>query len=90
MEKIWLDSYPKGVSPDISLDEFSSLVDLFDKTCSRFGEKPAFTNFGISLDFNTLKKHSENLSSYLINNLKLNKGDRVALMMPNILQYPIY
>ena len=89
MEKIWLDSYPKGVSPDISLDEFSSLVDLFDKTCSRFGEKPAFTNFGISLDFNTLKKHSENLSSYLINNLKLNKGDRVALMMPNILQYPI-
>ena len=89
MEKTWLKSYPDGVASEISLDEFSSLVDLFDKTCSRFNKKTAFTNFGVGISFNQLKVFSENLSSYFLNNLKLSKGDRVSIMMPNILQYPI-
>ena len=89
MEKIWLKSYPKGVPSEINLDEFSSLVDLFDKTCERFNEKTAFTNFGVKISFNELRSHSENLSSYFINELKLKKGDRVSIMMPNILQYPM-
>ena len=89
MEKIWLKSYPEGVPSEISLDEFSSLVDLFDKTCARFNTKTAFTNFGVGISFNQLKVFSENLSSYFLNNLKLSKGDRVSIMMPNILQYPI-
>ena len=89
MEKIWLKSYPKGVPSEINLDEFSSLVDLFDKTCERFNEKTAFTNFGVKVSFNKLRSHSENLSSYFVNELKLKKGDRVSIMMPNILQYPM-
>ena len=62
MKKIWLDSYPEGVASEVSLDEFSSLVDLFDKTCSRFGEKSAFTNFGISVSFNALHNYAETVS----------------------------
>ena len=89
MEKIWLKSYPKGVPSEINLDEFSSLVDLFDKTCERFNEKTAFTNFGVKISFSELRSQSENLSSYFINELKLKKGDRVSIMMPNILQYPM-
>ena len=89
MEKIWLKSYPKGVPSEINLDEFSSLVDLFDKTCERFNEKTAFTNFGVKISFSELRSHSENLSSYFMNELKLKKGDRVSIMMPNILQYPM-
>jgi long-chain acyl-CoA synthetase len=89
LEKIWLKSYPKGVPAEINLDEFTSLVDLFDKTCERFDEKTAFTNFGVKINFKQLKSYSENLSSYFLNELKLNKGDRVAIMMPNVLQYPI-
>ena len=89
MEKIWLKSYPKGVPAEITLDEFTSLVDLFDKTCERFDEKTSFTNFGVKISFKQLKSYSENLSSYFLNELKLNKGDRVAIMMPNVLQYPI-
>ena len=89
MEKIWLKSYPKGVPSEINLDEFSSLVDLFDKTCERFNEKTAFTNFGVKISFNELRSRSENLSSYFVNELKLKKGDRVSIMMPNILQYPM-
>ena len=89
MEKIWLKSYPEGVSPEIPLDEFSSLVDLFDQTCQRFGEKTAFTNFGVEVSFNKIKTLSENLASYLTNELNLKKRERVSIMMPNILQYPI-
>ena len=89
MEKIWLKSYPEGVPSEVNLDEFSSLVDLFNKTCERFDEKPAFVNFGVDVSFKKLKFYSESLSSYLLNDLNLAKGDRVSIMMPNILQYPI-
>ena len=78
--------YPQKI---IQQDEFSSLVDLFNKTCERFDEKPAFVNFGVEVSFNKLKFYSESLSSYLLNDLNLTKGDRVSIMMPNILQYPI-
>ena len=89
MNKYWLKSYPKGVSSEINLDEFSSLVDLFDQSCNRFNKKTSFTNFGVKISFSDLKTFSESLSSFLINNLKLQKGERVSIMMPNILQYPI-
>ena len=89
MEKVWLKSYPKGVPSEINLDEFQSLVDLFNQTCERFNDQPAFTNFGVQVSFRELKSYSENLSSYLLNEFKLKKGDRVSIMMPNILQYPI-
>ena len=89
MNKPWLKSYPAGVSTTIKLNEYSSLVDMFDKTCKKFKEKTAFTNFGIKLSFEDIYEISKNLASFLQNELNLKKGDRVSLMMPNIHQYPI-
>ena len=88
-DKPWLKNYPKGVSPNINFDEYSSLVDMFNKTCERFSSKNAFTNFGISLTFNDIFEKSSNLAFFLKNELNLPNGSRVAIMMPNLLQYPI-
>jgi len=87
--KPWLNNYPKGVSSNINFDEYASLVDMFDKTCDRFSSNKAFTNFGVSLTFNEIHQKSSNLAFFLQNVLNLPQGSRVAIMMPNILQYPI-
>ena len=89
VSKPWLKNYPEGVKEDITFDEYSSLVDMFDKTCDRFQSKKAFTNFGKSISFNEIYIKSQNLAKFLQNDLKLEKGSRVAIMMPNLLQYPI-
>ena len=87
--KPWLKSYPNGVSSTIKFNEYSSLVDMFEKTIERFDTKKAFTNFGVSLTFNQIYIKSLNLSAFLQNELNLSKGSIVSIMMPNILQYPI-
>lgn len=89
MEKIWLNRYPKGAPEHINPDEFSSLVDLFEQTVQKFSDQPAFTNMGSSLTFRSLEEKSRAFSAYLQQKLQLKKGDRVAIMMPNLLQYPI-
>ena len=63
--KPWLKYYPKGVSPTINFDEYSSLVDMFDKTCERFTLNTAFTNFGVSLTFNEIYIKSFTISLIL-------------------------
>ena len=87
--KPWLKNYPDGVASTIKFDEYSSLVDMFEKTCAQFSSKKAFTNFGTSLTFNEIYNKSLNLAFFLQDKFKLVKGDRVAIMMPNLLQYPI-
>ena len=87
--KPWLNNYPKGVSSTINFDEYSSLVDMFEKTCDRFSSNKAFTNFGVSFTFKEIYQKSSNLASFFQNELNLSKDSRVAIMMPNILQYPI-
>ena len=87
--KPWLKNYPDGVASTIKFDEYSSLVDMFEKTCAQFNSKKAFTNFGTSLTFNEIYNKSLNLAFFLQDKFKLVKGDRVAIMMPNLLQYPI-
>lgn len=89
MDKIWLKSYPPGVPAEIDPNEFGSLGDLFEKSCRRFGERTAFHNMGCSLSFNELERLSAKFGAYLQQELKLQRGARVALMMPNVLQYPI-
>ena len=89
LNKPWLKNYPQGVSSEINFEEYSSLVDMFNKTCKRFNQKTAFTNFGIKMSFNELEDKSNALASFLQNVLKLSKESRVAIMMPNVLQYPI-
>ena len=85
----WLDNYPAGVAPEINQDEFSSIVAVLESACERFRERPAFRNFGTTLTYGDLDRMSSQFAAYLLNDLQLKKGDRVALMMPNLLQYPI-
>ena len=91
MDKPWLKSYPEGVSSNIKFDEFSSLIDMFDKTCDRFSQNPSFTNFGKSLTFYQLKLNAELLASFLSNNLNLKKLGRMEIWIQKelkILKFP--
>ena len=89
MENIWLQSYPPGVPAQIDIQEFRSLGEVFDKSVARFGSLPAFINMGHTISYSELERQSRDFGAYLRNGLKLQPGARVALMMPNLLQYPI-
>lgn len=89
MEKIWLKNYPKGVSPEVDLSKYDSLVDIYEESIRMFSSKKAFTNMGVSLTFSELDKKVDQFASFLQNELKLKKGDRIAIQMPNVLQFPI-
>jgi long-chain acyl-CoA synthetase len=89
MEKIWLKSYPPGVPAEIRLDAYSSLTQVLEQSCAKFAARPAFTNFGTDLTYAELDRLSRDFGAWLRNVAGLKKGDRVALMMPNLLQYPV-
>jgi long-chain acyl-CoA synthetase len=89
MEKIWLKSYPQGMPAEIDAAEFSSLKHIFELSCERFRELPAFSNMGATLSYGELDRHSADFGAYLQNVAGLAKADRVAIMMPNLLQYPV-
>lgn len=89
MERYWVKSYPPGVPAEIDAGEFSSLVDLFEKSIARFGERPAFYNMGRTLSYRELDRLSRDFAAFLQKELGLERGERVAIMMPNLLAYPI-
>ncbi|MDY4313861.1 long-chain-fatty-acid--CoA ligase FadD [Pectobacterium actinidiae] len=89
MEKIWLSRYPADVPAEIDPDRYSSLIDMFENGVRRYADRPAFINMGEVMTFRKLEERSRAFAAYLQNQLKLQKGDRVALMMPNLLQYPV-
>lgn len=89
MEKIWLARYPADVPAEIDPDRYSSLMELFENSMARNADRPAFINMGETMTFRQLDERSRAFAAYLQHQLKLQKGDRVALMMPNLLQYPI-
>ncbi len=89
MEKIWLKRYPEGIPAEINPDEYRSLVDLFEQSCRRFRAHNAFANMGYVMTFAELDAKSRDFAAYLQNELGLKKGDRMAIMMPNLLQYPV-
>jgi long-chain acyl-CoA synthetase len=88
MEKIWLRQYPPGTPAELSLDPATSLVDVLRRSCERFGPAPAFHNLGTTLTFEEVERRSRDFAAGL-NARGLRKGERIALMMPNLLQYPI-
>ncbi len=88
MNKPWLDQYPAHVPVEIDMNEFASIVDVIDKSCHDYHDKVAFVNFGAELTYKQIDEHSQAFGAYL-QSLGLVKGDRVAIMMPNLLQYPI-
>jgi long-chain acyl-CoA synthetase len=89
MEKIWLKQYPEGIPAEIQLDAYRSIADLFDQTVESYGSRVAFINMDKSMTYRELDRLSAAFGAYLQFELKLPKGARVALMMPNALQYPV-
>ena len=89
MEPIWLKSYAPEVPKTVDLDPDESLVDIFAHVCKTFPQRPAFANFGKKLSFADLNELSGRFAAYLQTELALTRGDRVAIMMPNLLQYPV-
>lgn len=89
MEKIWLSQYQAGVPAEINADAYSSLVAVFLESCTKFKNKPALQNFGAQLTYAKWEETSRYFAAFLQQRLQLQKGERVAFMMPNILQYPV-
>lgn len=89
MDKIWLTQYPKGVAAEIDPDAYKSVVSLLDQATEKFADLPAFANLGTTLTFSQLETLSRSFAAYLQTNLGITKGDSIALMLPNLLQYPI-
>ena len=85
----WLASYPPGTPAEIDPNQYRSVAALLEECCDRFRHRPAFTNMGRSITYGDLDRLSATFAAFLVNDLKLAKGDRVAIMMPNLLQYPI-
>ncbi|MDX8405959.1 MAG: AMP-binding protein [Mariprofundus sp.] len=89
MDKIWLQSYEEGVPETVDASQYSSLADLFEQSVERFREKPAYANFGHDLSYDDLDRLTRHFAAYLTGALGLQQGDRIAIMMPNVLQYPV-
>jgi long-chain acyl-CoA synthetase len=85
----WFNSYPDFVNPSINLDRYENIVDIFDESVAKYGNKVAYKNMDVTLTFNEVNAHVDALVWYLQNKTALKKGDRIALQMPNLLQFPI-
>jgi len=88
-DRPWLSSYPQGVSAEIDPDEYRSIPAVFAASMSRYASNPAYRNMGKVMTYAEVDAASAQFAAYLLGELGLKKGDRVAIMMPNCLQYPI-
>jgi long-chain acyl-CoA synthetase len=84
-----LQQYPKGIPAEINADEYASLKEILERSCSKFAELPAYGNMGVSITYRELDVASRKFGAYLQKVVGLKKGDRVAIMLPNLLQYPV-
>jgi len=89
VEKPWHSYYPSDVPREINPDEYPSLIEMFENAVRNYADQPAFENMGSVMTYRKLEERSRAFSAYLQNDLKLKKGERVAIMMPNLLQYPV-
>ncbi|MCQ8227932.1 long-chain-fatty-acid--CoA ligase FadD [Pantoea trifolii] len=89
MNKVWLKRYPADVPAEINADRYASLVDLFEHAAEQYADQVAFINMGQPMTYRQLEKQSRAFAAWLQQGLGLKQGDRVALMMPNLLQYPV-
>ena len=89
MSKPWYSSYESGVPHEIDVTSYSSIVEILEEGFAKYSTLPSFHCMGKSYTYREMDLLSKKFASYLQNDLKLQKGDRVALMMPNILQYPV-
>ena len=89
MNKTWLKQYPEGIPAEVDIDKYASLKAILEQSCTRFGELPAYGNMGVSITYGALDRASREFGAYLQKAIGLQKGDRVAIMLPNLLQYPV-
>lgn len=89
MERIWLKHYQHGVPEEINPDSYLSLVQIFNECCTKFKNNPVFTNMGCTITYDEFAKLTRDIAAYFQTVLKLKKGERIAIMMPNLLQYPV-
>ena len=89
VERVWLKSYPAGVPAEADVDRYSSVPQILAESCRKFASLPAFSCMDATIDYATLDRLSAAFASWLVNVAGLKKGERVALMMPNVLQYPV-
>ena len=89
MDKIWLKNYPPGVPAEINPDEYPSLKHMYEEACRNHAAQPAFSNMGRTLSYAEVDELSRRFGAWLQKEAGLKKGDRIAIMMPNVLQYPI-
>ncbi len=86
--KVWHAKYPESVHPNVNTAKYKTAVELLEKNVEKFKDKTAFVNFGKGITYDEVDKYSRNFAAYL-QSLGLKQGDRIALQMPNLLQYPI-
>jgi len=89
LDKPWLKSYPEGVPAEIPTPEFHSIRDMCEYAFREYAERPAYTNMGTTITYADLDRMSHQFACYLQNTLGLIRGERVAIMLPNLLQYPV-
>ncbi|WP_252091876.1 long-chain-fatty-acid--CoA ligase FadD2 [Pseudomonas sp. MWU13-3659] len=85
----WNDKRPAGVPSTIDMNAYKSVVDVFERSCKRFADRPAFSNLGVTLSYAELDRYSAAFAAWLQQHTELVPGDRIAVQMPNVLQYPI-
>lgn len=85
----WLGEYPPGVPEEVDLNVYASMADLVEKAAARFGDRVAYHQLGVDLTYRRLDDYSTRLAAYFQQDLRLREGDRIALMLPNVIQYPI-
>ncbi len=89
MDKPWLSSYPPGIPAEIDVTQYASLKDILERSCQRFADRPAYSNLGVTLTYRDLDRLSRHFGAYLQSLPGIDKGERIAIMMPNLLQYPV-
>ncbi|UVL18041.1 long-chain-fatty-acid--CoA ligase FadD2 [Pseudomonas sp. B21-023] len=85
----WNDKRPAGVPSTIDMNAYTSVVDVFERSCKRFADRPAYSNLGVTLSYADLERYSAAFAAWLQQHTDLAPGDRIAVQMPNVLQYPI-
>ena len=89
MDRIWLSSYPPTAPAEAPVQAHRTLVELFEASCRRYAERPAFTHLDVVLTYAELERQSRRFGAFLQGRLGLAKGERIAIMLPNLLQYPV-
>ena len=88
-DRFWADKYPEGVSHEINYDKYATVIDVFNDSCKRFASSPAYSNLGVTITYGQLDTLSAQFASFLEHHTNLKKGDRIAVQMPNLIQFPI-